>query len=79
MQQFRVGNKRAEIGPQIKEKDEIFSSLFAVCPKGKTTYIELLGAAAAEELRERVMTTESAPDSGRNEVRFFSVVCCRTN
>lgn len=38
MQQFRVGNKRAEIGPQIKEKDEIFSSIFAVCPKKDDIY-----------------------------------------
>ena len=38
MQQFRVGNKRAEIGPQIKEKDEIFSSIFAVCPKKDDVY-----------------------------------------
>lgn len=37
MQQFRVGNKRAEIGPQIKEKDEIFP-LYVVCPKKDDIY-----------------------------------------
>ena len=78
MQQFRVGNKRAE-RPQIKKKNKKIDKMFLytlLCALKKTTYIELLGAA---EERERVMMTESAPDSGRNEVRFFSVVCCRTN